>query len=72
MSLFKQRKNKKFNIPSRFNESDADLAKKNFSEKWQEARNSNVKRKRSIPLGMLFVLLVLLIVAMYIIEKKYM
>ena len=72
MSLFNQRKNRKFNIPSRFNKSDVNQSERGFSEKWQDARDSNVKRKKSFPLGILFALLVLLIVAMYIIDKKYM
>ena len=59
-------------MPSRFSESEANQTEKGFSEKWQDARDSNVKRKKSFPLGILFALLVLLIVAMYIIDKKYM
>lgn len=71
MSLFNQRKNKKFNIPSRFGNSEANQTENQFSEKWQAARDSNVKPKRGIPLGILFVLLVILVFTMYIIEKKY-
>lgn len=71
MSLFKQRKNKTFNLSSRFSDKVEAKDSSEFSQQWEEARGTNTKRKRGISLGMLFVLLVILLTAMFYIEKNY-
>jgi len=71
VSLFKQRKNKTFNLSSYTSDDTKANDSRDFSKRWLEARVTNTKRKKRIPLGILFVVLMLLIVAMYYIEKTY-
>jgi uncharacterized ion transporter superfamily protein YfcC len=72
--LFKQRKNKTFNYQSRFskdNDSDLEVSnQKEFASKWKQES----KRKMGSPMSMrtLIFILVLLLICMYLLEKKYM
>lgn len=69
--MFQQKRNRKFNIPKRFSDENANNESRDFQERWNEARATNTKRKKGLPLGILFAVLIALIVAMYIIDKKY-
>lgn len=66
--MFKQRKPKRFNLESRLHkENSTDTS---FSDKWQETRTANTKRKSGLSLGMLFVILIILLLSMYWLEQK--
>lgn len=74
--LFKQRKNKTFNYQSRFSkdsEVNSDLEasnKKEFVSKWD--RDSKRKVGNAMTMQTLIFVLVLLLICMYLLEKKYM
>lgn len=78
--MLKQRKNKKFDYKPRFskqNNSQDSLAKSsqagNFSSKWQRERNATLaKSKRGLSFRTLVLILVLLLICMYILDKKFM
>tara|TARA_R110002072_G_scaffold227415_2_gene384273 strand:+ start:99 stop:323 length:225 start_codon:yes stop_codon:yes gene_type:complete len=74
--LFKQRKNKTFNYQPRFskdNDVDSDLEtsnKKDFISKWE--RDNKRKVGSAMSISTLIFVLVLLLICMYLLEKKYM
>ncbi|KJD32150.1 hypothetical protein PK35_12005 [Tamlana nanhaiensis] len=76
--MFKQRKPRTFNYQPRFskenkeksNESDAD--KKDFVSKWRSSVGNRKKAKGIMPIRTLILALVLLLICMYLLEKKYM
>ncbi|WP_303279393.1 hypothetical protein [Flavivirga aquimarina] len=77
--MFKQRKNKTFNYKSRFSKEDQnDLGlednfdTEDFASKWQRQRGKNVQVKGALPVRTLILVLVLLLLCMYLLEKKYM
>lgn len=77
--MFKQRKNKTFNYKSRLtkdNQSDLGLDDnfdtENFISKWRRQRGNKVQVKGALPVRTLILVLVLLLLCMYLLEKKYM
>lgn len=72
--MFKQRKHKTFNYKSRFLDSqtpsDDEEHKHEFVRKWRKESGKKVKQGFSVRL--LILVLVLLLVCMYLLEKKYM
>jgi hypothetical protein len=78
--LFNQRKNKSFNYKPRFSrESKSDTnqdtidEKKDFVSKWKEGSHlNNRKVKGGMSIRLLILVLVLLLICMYVLEKKYM
>jgi len=78
--LFNQRKNKSFNYKSRFSrETDSDThqfnsaKEKDFTSKWkQESHLGKRKIKGGMSIKMLVLVLVLLLICMYVLDKKYM
>ncbi|WP_303317147.1 hypothetical protein Q4Q34_02345 [Flavivirga abyssicola] len=77
--MFKQRKNKTFKYKPRFseeNQTDVDLDdnfdSKDFTSKWRRQRGNNVRVKGALPVKTLILVLVLLLLCMYLLEKKYM
>ncbi|MFI1772495.1 hypothetical protein [Thalassobellus citreus] len=74
-TLFKQRKNKSFNYQSRFSkeEGNSNLEtsnEKDFASKWKQ--NNKRKVGASMSMRTLIFVLVLLLICMYLLEKKYM
>ena len=75
-TLFKQRKNKTFNYQSRLSKDkdlDSDLEtsdQKDFISKWK--RGSKRKVGSAMSMRTLILILVLLLICMYLLEKKYM
>lgn len=78
--MLNQRKNKSFNYKSKFSkEANSELSQvntdntKDFVSKWRHASHLN-KRKvnRGMPITMLLVILVLLLICLYVLDKKYM
>ncbi|GAA3615698.1 hypothetical protein Q4Q39_01730 [Flavivirga amylovorans] len=77
--MFKQRKNKTFKYKPRFSEEnrtdvglDDNFDTKEFSSKWRRQSGSNVHVKGALPVKTLILVLVLLLLCMYLLEKKYM
>jgi len=75
--LFKQRKHKTFNYKSRFSDSDGeqqlDEDSREFVSKWRkESTKSGKKIKGGMSMRFLILALVLLLICMYLLEKKYM
>ena len=77
--MFKQRKHKTFNYKPRFikkqeGESELGSSKEtDFVSKWKAAQSSGKRRFRDgLKLSTLILLLVLLLLCMYWLEKKYM
>ncbi|MDG1729854.1 MAG: hypothetical protein P8K68_07980 [Algibacter sp.] len=76
--MFKKRKHKRFNYQPRFSkESQTDSSlednnTKDFVSKWKQSKASKVKPRGSISMYVLIVVLVLLLICMYVLEKKYM
>jgi hypothetical protein len=77
--LFKQRKNKTFKYKSRFSEKDKqkadsdELEARDFISKWRsEHGNSRKVISGGTSVKILIFFLVLLLICMYLIEKKYM
>ncbi len=74
--MFKQRKHRTFNYQPRFsdeNQSDSDEnQEKDFVSKWKKANESKRKVKGVLPARTLILALVLLLILMYVLEKKFM
>jgi type VI protein secretion system component VasF len=77
--LFQQRKHKTFNYQSRFaNKDNVDSIQteetntKDYISKWKENRTSKRKVRAALPVKTLILFLVLLLICMYLLEKKYM
>ncbi|MFY0713969.1 hypothetical protein J1D01_09850 [Seonamhaeicola sp. NFXS20] len=76
--MFKQRKHRTFNYQPRFSKENQDLSNlenetsKDFISKWKNARESKRKVKGVLPIRTLILALVLLLILMYVLEKKYM
>lgn len=70
--MFQQRKNKRYGYTPRFDKNNGDEGGRQFEDKWQEVRDSSIrKRKRGWSLKVLLLILILLVAAMYYIEKVY-
>ena len=77
--MFKQRKHREFNYKSRFSkESQTDSGLENnsdtkdFVSKWNQAKGTKVKTRGAISMKVLILILVLLLIGMYLLEKEYM
>jgi len=77
--LFKPRKHKTFNYQSRFTQdktADSSLNetanRKDYISKWKENREVKRKVRGTMPVKTLILFLVLLLICMYLLEKKYM
>lgn len=77
--MFKQRKNKTFKYQPRFskeNQTDLNLDDKSdakeFISKWQRQSGNKIKSKGALPVKTLILVLVLLLLCMYVLERKYM
>lgn len=76
--MFKQRKHRTFNYQPRFSKENQDLSNlenetsKDFISKWKDTRASKRKVKGVLPIRTLILALVLLLILMYVLEKKYM
>lgn len=75
--MFKQRKHKTFKYKSRFSEDgdsvDTQEDLKEFISKWRrESIKSDTKIKGSMSMRFLILALVLLLICMYLLEKRYM
>ena len=76
--MLKPRKNKTFNYQSVFskeNELDGHLdesKKRDFISKWKTDREGSRKVRGVMPILTLFIVLVLLLICMYLLEKNYM
>ncbi|WP_203257277.1 hypothetical protein [Hyunsoonleella ulvae] len=72
--MFKRRKHKTFNYTPRFSEdninSDVEDEKREFALKWRKENGKKVRGGLSI--RFLILALVLLLICMYLLEKKYM
>lgn len=72
--MFKQRKHKTFNYKPRFSKEDkafdANEEEREFVSKWR--RESGKKVRGGISMRFLILALVLLLICMYLLEKKYM
>jgi len=74
LTLFKQRKNKRYSYtPRQSKTNDVDGVKKDeFTSKWERARHANEhKTNMKIPMRTLLLLLVLLLICMYMLDKKF-
>ena len=74
--MFKQKKNKKFNYKPRFSENkevlDDEASNKNdFKSKWRRETGHKVKIKSVLPIRTIILLLILLLLCMYVLEKNY-
>gem|GEM_PF-2324667 len=76
--MFKQRKHKNFNYKPRFsqeNQTDSSLGDdsetKDFISKWKQSKNTKVTSRGTISMKFLILVLVLLLVCMYLLEKKF-
>ncbi|WP_072402710.1 hypothetical protein [Flaviramulus basaltis] len=76
--MFKQRKHRTFNYQARFskeNQTDSSLDNetktKDFISKWRDSRGKRSKAKGAMPIKTLILVLVLLLICMYLLEKKY-
>ncbi|WP_298499962.1 hypothetical protein [uncultured Algibacter sp.] len=77
--MFKQRKHRTFNYQPRFSKEDqTDPSLKNnsntkdFVSKWRQSNGTKVKTKGAMSMKVLIFILVLLLICMYVLEKKYM
>jgi len=77
--LFKQRKHRAFNYQPRFskeNQSDSSLNEasntKHFISKWRKSSGAKPKTRGAMRMRSLILVLVLLLICMYLLEKKYM
>ncbi|WP_100612363.1 hypothetical protein [Confluentibacter lentus] len=78
--MFNQRKNKSFNYKPRFSrDTDSDANQVNtvketdFVSKWKQGSHLGKRKvKGGISIKMLILVLVLLLICMYVLEKKYM
>ena len=76
--MFQQRKHKTFNYESRFSREnkvdstlDEETNTKDYISKWKDSRNGKRKVKAAMPVKTLILFLVLLLICMYLLEKKY-
>ncbi|ULC60317.1 hypothetical protein MBM09_04830 [Flaviramulus sp. BrNp1-15] len=77
--MFKQRKHRTFNYQPRFSKEnqdasnlDTDKNTKDFISKWRESKGNRPKARGVMPIKTLILVLVLLLICMYLLEKKYM
>ncbi|NMH88597.1 hypothetical protein [Flavivirga algicola] len=77
--MFKQRKNRTFKYEPRFSKENQtgsnpkeDFDSEDFVSKWKRQRGNNVRVKGALPVKTLILVLVLLLLCMYVLEKKYM
>jgi type VI protein secretion system component VasF len=76
--LFGQRKHKTFNYKPKYGKRQDELqvedasASKSFANKWRQQTGHKVQMKGLLPVRTLILLLVLLLICMYILEKNYM
>ncbi|MCF7561058.1 hypothetical protein L3X39_10465 [Sabulilitoribacter multivorans] len=77
--MFKQRKHRTFNYQPRFskeNQTDSSGDKEDnttdFISKWKASRGNKPKARGVLPMRTLILALVLLLICMYLLEKKYM
>ncbi|WP_298534376.1 hypothetical protein [uncultured Algibacter sp.] len=77
--MFQQRKHKTFNYQPRFskeNKVDSSLNKdsksKEFISKWRKRAGSKPKTRGAMRMRTLILFLVLLLICMYLLERKYM
>lgn len=77
--MFKTRKHKTFNYQPRFSKENQDVSvlednnnSKEFISKWKEIRGNRPKSKGFLPIRTLMLVLVLLLICMYLLEKKHM
>lgn len=71
-NFFQQRKNKRFNYKPRYNNDTNQQNKKEFADKWLEARASNSKGiRKGLSLKVLILVLALLLIGMYVLESKF-
>ena len=77
--MFQQRKNKTFNYQPRFskeNQKDSSLKEdsntKDFISKWRKSSGNKRKTRGAMRMRTLVLFLVLLLICMYLLEKKYM
>lgn len=78
--MFKQRKNKTFNFQSRFSKENLinssgkenTAGTKDFISKWKKEKGNTRKSKGGFSVKTLIFILILLLVCMYMLEKKYM
>ena len=76
--MFHQKKNKTFNYQSRLSKDSLDPSQlesvssdKDFISKWRIETGHKVKMRGFMPAKTLILLLVLLLICMYVLEKKY-
>ena len=76
--MFGQRKNKTFNYKPKFSKKDqidfdsgGNSQSKEFITKWRQQTGNKVRMKGILPARTLILLLVLLLICMYLIEKNY-
>lgn len=76
--LFKQRKNKIFSYTPKFSKETKESSNQeensrygDFASKWRETQSSKRKLKGGMKLSTLILVLVLLLLCMYLLEKKY-
>ncbi|TNJ46120.1 hypothetical protein KFZ70_08900 [Tamlana fucoidanivorans] len=76
--LFKQRKHKTFNYQPRFSKepsletkSNEGAEAKDFKSRWRRSHDSKVKVRGAMSIKVLVIILVLLLIGMYVLEKKY-
>lgn len=75
--MFKQRKNKTFNYQSKFSKEVEENAvsdekeTRDFVRKWRQRSGNRVRMKGILPARTLILALVLLLLCMYLLEKKY-
>ncbi|GAA4813488.1 hypothetical protein [Litoribaculum gwangyangense] len=79
LTLFKQRQHRTFNYQPRFSKenqtdscSEEDSKTKDFIAKWRNHKVHRTKAKGVMPIRTLILVLVLLLICMYLLEKKYM
>jgi len=68
-TVFKQRKNKKFNYTPRFQDSENKSSSEAFEAKWNEAKQGNRKQNRGFrSLPVMIVMLIAVIILMYVLN----
>ncbi len=77
--MFKQRKHKSFKYQPRFSKEgqtesglDSNSSTKDFISKWRQSKETKVNTRGTMSIKVLIVILVLLLICMYVLEKKYM
>ena len=76
--MFRQRKPKRFNYNPRFSNENEEMSSDNeaqgskeFLKEWREARRGKRKSRPIISMRTLLIVLVLLLICMYVLERKY-